>query len=78
MIWHHNCNGHFFIKGPSEETHQSEMNVQMEESSDSYKNDLTGQSSPASNLYYMSADELIGMEVVVNDAEDIGHLSSIV
>lgn len=57
---------------------ETEMNVQMEESSDSYKNDQAGKSAPTSNLYSMSADELIGMEVVANDDEDIGHISSIV
>lgn len=61
-----------------ERSDETEMNVQMEESSDSYKNVQAGKSSPASNLYSMSADELIGMEVVANDDEDIGHVSSIV
>jgi len=57
---------------------ETEMNVQMEESTDSYKSDQADKLAPASNLYSMSADELVGMEVVANDDEDIGHVNNVV
>lgn len=55
----------------------TEMNIQMEEATDSSSED-NAITSPASNLYSMSADELIGMNVVANDDEEIGYVSNIV
>ncbi len=55
----------------------TEMNIQMEEASDSHNKD-NAITSPASNLYSMSADELMGMTVVANDDEEIGYVSNIV
>ncbi len=49
----------------------TEMNIQMKEATDSGSKD-NAITSPASNLYSMSADELIGMDVVANDDEEIG------
>ncbi len=55
----------------------TEMNIQLEEASDSHNKD-NSTTSPASNLYSMSADELTGMNVVANDDEEIGYVTSIV
>ncbi|MDX1574057.1 MAG: PRC-barrel domain-containing protein [Methylophaga sp.] len=55
----------------------TEMHIQMEEASDSHNKD-NAITSPASHLYSMSADELMGMTVVANNNEEIGYVSNIV